>query len=205
METRGKRKMSSIRLNTAYLGLRFLFLLMGSGLLLSCSTELRVEPRGDSSAASATYAEERDAKRTFLVELDDMDDAEAPLCLSKLHRLFTLKKLQDSNRMFYSRFEPRQIADLKGLRCVRSVIEAAEHPYIVELVDLESQVDPQCLADAQELATFYRSGYSLMNFKVYSPDFVAYEIAQLECVTRVSLKPLTGFVPHLFGFVDRRA
>ncbi len=153
---------------------------------------------GEMPAASAVQSAST-VSHTYLVELSEFRRGVSPRCLRSVHNLVSLRRLYDSHSMFYARADELSAARLRSLSCVSSVIEVAERPYLVELTDVDSEVHPQCLAHIKGLTELSPSGYSRRNFEMLAAEFVAYEVAQLDCVARVSVKPITSFFDQLLN------
>lgn len=155
-------------------------------LLCACSAETASSPQ-----TSATLGVPR---HTYIVELNDLDRGVSASCLSKLHDLAGLRKLYDSRWMFYTRIGDRAADEVRSLPCVSSLVEVAERTYLLELTDLDQETNPHCIEDISALTHLVRSGYSKKNFEFSAAEFIAFEVSQLDCVAKVSLKPVTSFL-----------
>lgn len=155
-------------------------------LLCGCSAETASSPQ-----MSVATGEPR---HTYIVELTDLDRGVSSSCLSALHDLAGLRKLYDSRWMFYARIGDRAADEVRSLPCVSSLVEVAERPYLLELTDLDQETNPHCLEEISALTDLVRSGYSKKNFEFTAAEFIAFEVSQLDCVARVSLKPVTSFL-----------
>jgi hypothetical protein len=154
-------------------------------LLCACSSETASSPLSTGSS--------EEPRHTYIVDLTDLDQGASASCLSDLHDLAGLRKLYDSRWMFYTRISDRTADQVRVLPCVSSLVEVAERPYILELTDLDHETSPLCMEEISSLTDLTRSGYSKRNFEFTAPEFIAYEVSQLECVAKVSLRPFTSF------------